>query len=55
MATEEQMAQGVHGRSPPEAGAEDGVQAVALEADEGDDPLLVGGRTGQHGEDREQQ
>ncbi len=48
------MAQGVHGRSPPEAGAEDRVQALALESDEGDDPL-VGDRTCQHGENGEQQ
>ena len=48
------MAQGVHGWGSPEAGAEDRVQALALESDEGDD-ALVGGRTGQHGEDGEQQ
>ncbi len=48
------MAQGVHGRSAPEAGTEDGVQALALQGDEGDD-LLVRGRARKRGEDREQQ
>src|SRR5690242_3946773 len=51
---QEQMAQGVHRRSPPEAGAKDRVQALALQGDEGDDPL-IGGGTRQHGKDREQQ
>src|SRR3954468_3805559 len=51
---QEQVAQGVHGRGAPEAGAEDGIQALALEGDKGDD-LLVGGRTCECGEDREQQ
>ena len=51
---QEEMTQGVHGRRPPEAGAEDRVQAAALESDEGDDPL-VGGRSREHGENGEQQ
>ena len=51
---QEQMAQGVHHWSAPEAGTEDGVQALALQGDEGDD-LLVGGRARQHGKNREQQ
>jgi len=51
---QEQVAQGVHRRSPPEAGAEDGVQALALQGDEGDD-LLVGRRARKRGKDREQQ
>src|SRR3954467_10638449 len=37
------MAQGVHRWSPPEAGAKDRVEAVALEVDEGNDPLVGGG------------
>src|SRR3954463_7797632 len=48
------MAQGVHRWSPPEAGAKDRVEAVALEVDEGNDPL-VGGGTRQHSENRKQQ
>ena len=51
---QEQVAQRVHRRSAPETGTEDGVQALALEGDEGDD-LLVGGRARKRGEDREQQ
>src|SRR5215213_3600270 len=51
---QEQVAQGVHGWSPPEAGAKDRVQALALESDKGDDPL-VGECTRQHGENGEQQ
>src|SRR5215216_3620982 len=51
---QEEVAQGVHGRSPPNAGAKGGVQAVALDSDEGDD-LLVRGRTRQNRENREQQ
>ncbi len=51
---QEQVAQGGHRRGAPEAGTEDGVQALALQGDERDD-LLVGGRARQHGEDREQQ
>jgi hypothetical protein len=51
---QEQVAQSVHGRGAPEAGAEDGIQALALEGDKGDD-LLVGGRACECGEDREQQ
>src|SRR3954449_9794627 len=47
----EQTAQRVHRRCPAQAGAEGGVQAVALNGDEGDD-LLVGGRPC---ENREQQ
>ena len=50
----EQVAQGVHGWSPPEAGSKDRVQALALESDKGDDPL-VGECTRQHGENGEQQ
>ncbi len=46
--------QGVHRWGAPEAGTEDGVQALALQGDEGDD-LLVEGRARQHGKDREQQ
>src|SRR4029450_13125237 len=37
---QEQMAQGVPRRSPPEAGAKDRVQALALQGDEGDVPLI---------------
>jgi len=37
---QEQMAQGVHRRSTPETGAEDGVQALALQGDEGGDRLV---------------
>ena len=48
---QEQVAQRVHCRSAPETGTEDGVQALALKGDD----LLVGGRTRQHGENREQQ
>jgi len=51
---QEQVAQGVDRRSAPEAGAEDGVQALALQGDEGDD-LLVGDRARKRGQDREQQ
>ena len=51
---QEQTAQRVHRRRPAEAGAEGGVQAVALDGDEGDD-LLVGGRACQNRENREQQ
>ena len=51
---QEQVAQRVHRRSAPEAGAEDGVQALALQGDEGND-LLIGGRARKRGEDREQQ
>jgi hypothetical protein len=51
---QEEMAQGVHGRGAPETGAEDGVQALALEGDESDD-AVVGRSTRQHREDREQQ
>ncbi len=51
---QDQVAQGVQGRSAPEAGAEDGVQALALQGDEGDD-LPVGGRARKRGQDREQQ
>ncbi len=51
---QEQVAQGVHRRSTPEDGAEDGVQALALQGDEGGD-LLVGRRARKRGEDREQQ
>ncbi len=51
---QKQVPQSVHRRSPPEAGTEDGVQALALQGDEGDD-LLLGGRARQHGENREQQ
>src|SRR3954467_7855726 len=50
----EQTAQRVHRRCPAQAGAEGGVQAVALNGDEGDD-LLVGGRPRQNRENREQQ
>ena len=48
------MAQSVHDRGMPEAGVEDGVQALALQGNESDD-LLVRGRAREHGEDREQQ
>jgi hypothetical protein len=51
---QEEMPQRVHGRGAPEAGAEDGVQALALQGDEGDD-AAVGGRPREHGEDRGQQ
>jgi hypothetical protein len=51
---QEQVPQGVDRRSAPKASAEDGVQALALQGDEGDD-LLVGGRARKRGEDREQQ
>ena len=51
---QEQVAQRVHRRSAPEAGAEDGVQALALQSDKGDD-LLVGRRARKRGKDREQQ
>lgn len=51
---QEQVTQGVHGRSTPEAGTEDRVQAIALEGDEGND-ALVGSRACQDSEDREQQ
>jgi len=51
---QEQMAQGVDRRSAPEAGAKDGVQALALQGDEGDD-LLIRGRARKRGENREQQ
>jgi hypothetical protein len=50
---EEEIAQGVHGRSPPKAGPEGSVQAAALDGDEGDD-LLVGGCTRQNCENLEQ-
>jgi len=51
---QEQVAQGVHRRGAPEAGAEDDVQALALQSDERDD-LLVGRRAREHGENRKQQ
>ena len=51
---QEQTTQRVHRRRPAEAGAEGGVQAVALDRDEGDD-LLVGRRACQNRENREQQ
>lgn len=51
---QEQVPQGVDRRSAPEAGAEDGVQALALRGDKGDD-LLAGGRARKRGEDQEQQ
>jgi len=51
---QEQMAQSVHRRGAPEAGTKDGVQAITLHSDEGDD-LLVGGRARKRGQDREQQ
>ena len=37
---QEQVPQGVHRRSAPEAGAEGGVQALALQGNEGDDLLV---------------
>src|SRR3954471_5374186 len=51
---QEQTAQRVHGRCPSEARPEGSVQAVARDGDEGDD-LLVGGRTRQNRQNREQQ
>src|SRR4051795_10799778 len=51
---QEQTAQLVHRRCPSEARPEGSVQAVALDGDEGDD-LLVGGRTRQNRQNREQQ
>ena len=51
---QEQMAQRVDRRSTSEIGIEDGVQALALEGNEGND-FLVGGCARQHGENREQQ
>ena len=48
------MPQRVDRRSTPEAGAEDSVQALALQGNERDD-LLVGGRARKRGQDREQQ
>ena len=54
MATQEQVTQGVHRRSTPEAGAEDGIQALALQGHEGDD-LLVRRRARKRGQYREQQ
>src|ERR1700710_1466962 len=51
---QEQMAEGVDRWSTPEAGTEDGVQALTLKGHESDD-LVVGGRACQHGENREQQ
>ena len=51
---QEQVPQRVHGRSAPEAGAEDGVQALALQGHEGDD-LLVRRRARKRGKDRKQQ
>ena len=51
---EEEITQGVHGRSTPEPRAEDGVQALPVHAHEGDD-ALIRGRPGQHGQDREQE
>ena len=51
---EEEIAQGVHGRSTPEVSTKDGVQALPVHAHEGDD-ALVRGRPCQHGQDREQQ
>ncbi len=51
---QEQVAQGVDRRSAPEAGAEDGVQAPALQGDEGDD-LLIGRCARKRRQDREQQ
>src|SRR3954462_4912244 len=51
---QEEITQGVHGRSAPKAGPKGRIQAVALDGDEGDDPL-VGGRTRQDREHREQQ
>jgi hypothetical protein len=48
------MTQRVHGRSPPEAHPEGRIQAVALDRDEGDD-LLIGGRSCQNRQNREQQ
>jgi hypothetical protein len=51
---QEQTAQRIHRRRPAQAGAEGGIQAVALDRDEGDD-LLVGGRACQNRENREQQ
>src|SRR5918912_1069795 len=50
---EEEIAQGVHGRSTPEVSTKDGVQALPVHAHEGDD-ALVRGRPRQHGQDREQ-
>jgi len=48
---QEQVPQGVDRLSAPEAGAEDGVQALALRGD----GVLVGSRARKRGEDREQQ
>jgi hypothetical protein len=46
---QEQTAQRIHRRRPAQAGAEGGIQAVALDRDEGDD-LVVGGRACQNPE-----
>src|SRR3954447_20693551 len=51
---QEQTAQRVHGWRSSEARPEGSVQAIALDGDEGDD-LLVGGRTRQNRQNREQQ
>ncbi len=51
---QEQVPQCVHRRSAPEAGAEDGVQALVLQGNEGDD-LPIRRRARKRGEDREQQ
>ena len=51
---EEEITQGVHGRSTPEPRAEDGVQALPVHAHEGDD-ALIRARACQHGQDREQE
>jgi len=48
------VAQGVHDRGTREAGTEDGVQAPALQGDEGDD-RLGGGCARGRGQNREQQ
>jgi hypothetical protein len=51
---QEEVAQSVERRGTAETGAEDGVQALAVDVDEGDD-TLVRGRSGEHRQDREQQ
>jgi hypothetical protein len=51
---QEEITQGVHDRSAPKAGPKGSIQAVALDGNEGDDPL-VGGCPRQDREHREQQ
>ena len=51
----QEVAQRVHGRGPSQAGAEGGVQALAMDADEDQDAAVGGGarQDGQHGEQQQ--